>query len=348
MRIIETWGTGFRRGRCDKIDPISKRKSFFHLPVSVVDDRDRDRKNLKNTIDLDSRSCGGVTVVAGCDNVNKSYELPENYLETLIPKCSLLFLNHPILHHRPSALLALFGVRLGSSSVFINRGLARPRRRWASLHGFKRHPLSSSSFGLTRRRTRTLLSSLSWLFLLSSLRKIDVASRRTWFLSGQGSCQPLSLKKKLVREKILDKQLHSLLEQLVAKQAQAEALVSEVHQKEKELEGLSGLWKRLESNSLEVNATRNRFGRSIFDKGSASSYYIVDVQHKPLFTIGRWDSLQRPALLRSDTVRDSPTDSLRVARDNGLGNADAGVGGFSDSKVVTLSFPFNWYWAIKV
>ncbi|XP_056166351.1 uncharacterized protein LOC115684466 [Syzygium oleosum] len=68
------------------------------------------------------------------------------------------------------------------------------------------------------------------------------------------------------REKILDKQLHSLLEQLVAKQAQAEALVSEVHQKEKELEGLSGLWKRLESNSLEVNATRNRFGRSIFDK----------------------------------------------------------------------------------
>ncbi|XP_056173934.1 clustered mitochondria protein-like [Syzygium oleosum] len=50
----------------------------------------------------------------------------------------------------------------------------------------------------------------------------------------------------------------------------------------------------------------------------------------------------------SNTVRDSPTDSLRVARDNGLGNADAGVGGFSDSKVVTLSFPFNWYWAIIV
>ncbi|KAI6684377.1 hypothetical protein NL676_030290 [Syzygium grande] len=114
--------------------------------------------------------------------------------------------------------------------------------------------------------------------------------------------------------------------------AQAEALVSEVHRKEKELEGLSGLWKRLERNSSEVNATRNRFGRSIFDKGSASSDYIVDVQHKPLFTIGRWDSLQRPALPRSDIVCDSPTDSLRVARDNGLGNADAGVGGFSDNK----------------
>lgn len=104
------------------------------------------------------------------------------------------------------------------------------------------------------------------------------------------------------REKILDKQLHSLLEQLAAKQAQAEALVSEVHQKEKELERLNGLWKRLESNSLEVNATRNRFGRSIFEKGSASSDYIADVQHKPLFTIGRWDSQQRPAVLRSGFV----------------------------------------------
>ncbi|KAI6670495.1 hypothetical protein NL676_005380 [Syzygium grande] len=100
------------------------------------------------------------------------------------------------------------------------------------------------------------------------------------------------------REKILDKQLHSLLEQLAAKQGQAEALVTEVHEKEKELERLNGLWKRLESNSSEVNTTRNRFGRSMFDKGSASSDYIVDGLHKPLFSIGRWDSPQRPALLR--------------------------------------------------
>ncbi|KAI6678353.1 hypothetical protein NL676_039149 [Syzygium grande] len=171
----------------------------------------------------------------------------------------------PRLNETLSPLLALFGVRLGSSSVFINRGLARPRRRWASLHGFKRHPLSSSSFGLTRRRTRTLLSSLSRLFLLSSLHKIGVASRRTWFLAGQGSCQPPSLKKKLLKEKILDKQLHSLLEQLVAKQAQAA-------------------------------------GRS---KQSSSS----------------------------DNVCDSTIDSLRVARNNGLGNANAGVGGFFDSKI---------------
>lgn len=34
----------------------------------------------------------------------------------------------------------------------------------------------------------------------------------------------------------------------------------------------------------------------------------------------------------SDTVRDSPTDSLRVAGDDGLGNGDAGAGEFSDSK----------------
>ncbi|KAF8009776.1 hypothetical protein BT93_J0694 [Corymbia citriodora subsp. variegata] len=36
----------------------------------------------------------------------------------------------------------------------------------------------------------------------------------------------------------------------------------------------------------------------------------------------------------SDTVHDSPTDSSRVAGDDGIGNGDAGVGGFTDSKDV--------------
>ncbi|KAF8011306.1 hypothetical protein BT93_J1806 [Corymbia citriodora subsp. variegata] len=128
--------------------------------------------------------------------------------------------------------------------------------------------------------------------------KVKNVEKRWVLIQENALKQPLPAQ----REKVLDKQLHSLLEQLAAKQAQAEALVSEVHQKEKELERLNGLWKRLDSNSSEANAARNRFGRSIFDKGSASSDYIVDVQHKPLFTIGRWDSLQRPALLRSGFV----------------------------------------------
>ncbi|KAM3321407.1 sarcolemmal membrane-associated protein [Capsicum chacoense] len=59
------------------------------------------------------------------------------------------------------------------------------------------------------------------------------------------------------REKILDKQLHSLIEQLASKQAQAEGLANEVHLKEMELERLNGLWRKLEADA-DTNATRNR------------------------------------------------------------------------------------------
>ncbi|KAL0332278.1 UNVERIFIED_CONTAM: hypothetical protein Scaly_2129300 [Sesamum calycinum] len=52
------------------------------------------------------------------------------------------------------------------------------------------------------------------------------------------------------REKTLDKQLHSLIEQLAV---QAEGLISEIHLKEMELEKLNGLWKRIESSSLDAN-----------------------------------------------------------------------------------------------
>ncbi|KAF4375638.1 hypothetical protein F8388_011622 [Cannabis sativa] len=78
------------------------------------------------------------------------------------------------------------------------------------------------------------------------------------------------------RERILDKQLHSLIEQLASKQAQAEGLVSEIHIKGMELENLNGVWRQLETSSVEVNATRNRFVRSASEKGSASSDYIVE------------------------------------------------------------------------
>ncbi|KAL5582003.1 hypothetical protein UlMin_014445 [Ulmus minor] len=102
-----------------------------------------------------------------------------------------------------------------------------------------------------------------------------------------------------LREKTLDKQLHSLIEQLAAKQAQAEGLVSEIHLKEMELERLNGLWRRLESTNVEVNAARNRFGRSTSERGSGSSDYIVEPHHK---AGGRNETQQRLMLLRSAFV----------------------------------------------
>ncbi|KAL3833438.1 hypothetical protein ACJIZ3_008174 [Penstemon smallii] len=98
------------------------------------------------------------------------------------------------------------------------------------------------------------------------------------------------------REKTLDKQLHSLIEQLAAKQAQAEGLVSEIHIKEMELEKLNGMWKRIESSSTDMNTARNRLGRS-------SSDYYLDPHHKlPIHMAGRIESLQRLMLLRSAFV----------------------------------------------
>ncbi|GMP28499.1 hypothetical protein CsSME_00004014 [Camellia sinensis var. sinensis] len=102
------------------------------------------------------------------------------------------------------------------------------------------------------------------------------------------------------REKILDRQLHSLIEQLATKQAQAEGLVSEIHLKEMELERLNGLWRSLETSTAEVNAARNRFGRSNSEKGSLSSDYIVDPHHRPSYHLGgRTENLM---LLRSAFV----------------------------------------------
>lgn len=103
------------------------------------------------------------------------------------------------------------------------------------------------------------------------------------------------------REKILDKQLHSLIEQLESKQAQAEGLVSEVHSKEVELERLNGLARRLDTISIvDVNMTRNRIGRSNSNQGSGSADYIVDAHQKPPFYIG--SRAERLMLLRSAFV----------------------------------------------
>lgn len=105
------------------------------------------------------------------------------------------------------------------------------------------------------------------------------------------------------REKLLDRQLHSLMEQLASKQAQAEGLVSEIHLKEMELERLNGLWRRLESNTTEVNIAINRFGGSNSERESLSSGYIVDPHHRPYNHLGgRTDTQQRLMLLRSAFV----------------------------------------------
>ncbi|KAJ6396245.1 hypothetical protein OIU77_021304 [Salix suchowensis] len=102
------------------------------------------------------------------------------------------------------------------------------------------------------------------------------------------------------REKLLDKQLHSLMEQLAAKQAQAEGLVGEIHLKEMELERLKGLWRMIESSNVEGNTARNWFGRSTSEKGSASTDYMVD--KLPYSTGGRTEHQERLMLLRSAFV----------------------------------------------
>lgn len=76
--------------------------------------------------------------------------------------------------------------------------------------------------------------------------------------------------------------------------------MGEIRLKEMELDGLNGLWRKLETSTAEANAARNRFGRSNSDKGHLSSDYIVDPRYKP--TNGRTETLQRQMLLRSAFV----------------------------------------------
>ncbi|KAM7268079.1 hypothetical protein ACFE04_010245 [Oxalis oulophora] len=106
------------------------------------------------------------------------------------------------------------------------------------------------------------------------------------------------------REKALDKQLHSLIEQLAAKQAQAEGLVSEIHLKKDELERSSALWKRVEiSRNADMNTARNRFGRSTSEKGFVSADYMSDSSQKlPYYAGDRNENQERLMLLRAAFV----------------------------------------------
>ncbi|RAL40805.1 hypothetical protein DM860_008503 [Cuscuta australis] len=102
------------------------------------------------------------------------------------------------------------------------------------------------------------------------------------------------------REKILDKQLHSLIEQLAFKQAQAEGIVNEIHIQEMKLERLNGLQKRSVSSNSDMISARSRYGRSSFDKGLMSDY-IVDPRQKPMMhqEAGRTEGIPKQILLRS-------------------------------------------------
>ncbi|KAG6741938.1 hypothetical protein POTOM_055218 [Populus tomentosa] len=150
---------------------------------------------------------------------------------------------------------------------------------------------------------------------LSSLEEIVQDLDKRWMQVQENALkQPAPAQ----REKLLDKQLHSLIEQLAAKQvdftiydklattydfcinAQAEGLVSEIHLKEMELERLNGLLRRLESSNVEGNTARNRFGRSTSDKGSAFADFIVD--KLPYSTGGRTEHQQKLMFLRSAFV----------------------------------------------
>lgn len=122
----------------------------------------------------------------------------------------------------------------------------------------------------------------------------------------------------------MDKQLRSLIGQLETKQvnvlhdpslincfkildlscfiqAQAERLVSEIHSKEIELERLSGLAQKIETNNVDPNTdytARYRGG-----KGSTSTEYLSDMNLKPPFYIsGRTEAQQRLMFLRSSFV----------------------------------------------
>ncbi|XP_048435019.1 chromosome partition protein Smc-like [Pyrus x bretschneideri] len=132
---------------------------------------------------------------------------------------------------------------------------------------------------------------------LSSMEAVVNDLEERWAESQENA---LSQPSPVQREKILDKQLHSVIEQLEAKQAQAEGLVNEIHLKEMELERLNALWRNLESSNIEMNTARNRFGRSASGNGSASSDYILDGHHRN--ADGRAENQQRLMLLRSGFV----------------------------------------------
>ncbi|KAJ6828714.1 uncharacterized protein M6B38_360745 [Iris pallida] len=102
------------------------------------------------------------------------------------------------------------------------------------------------------------------------------------------------------REKLLEKQLHSLVEQLTAKQVQAEALMSDIRAKEREVERVNGLRNRIDLGVIDASTpARNRFGRNI---GAVSPGDYTIETYRNRFPGGRIDSQQKLMFLRSAFV----------------------------------------------
>ncbi|KAG2333835.1 hypothetical protein Bca52824_005015 [Brassica carinata] len=111
------------------------------------------------------------------------------------------------------------------------------------------------------------------------------------------------------REKTLDKQLHTLIEQLAAKQkplvclsGPSRGIVGEIHSNEMELERLNSLWRRYESFNVEGNAARNRFKRTNSDRGFGSDHEVDSHSYLPYSSATRNESQTRLMYLRSAFV----------------------------------------------
>ncbi|KFK25819.1 hypothetical protein AALP_AA8G165500 [Arabis alpina] len=134
---------------------------------------------------------------------------------------------------------------------------------------------------------------------LSSMEEKVQDLERNWAVIQE---RALKLPSPAQREKTLDKQLHSLIEQLAAKQAQAEGIVGEIHSNEMELERLNGLLRRYESFNVEGNAARNRFKRTNSDRGFGSDHEVDAHSYLPYSSATRNETQTRLMYLRSAFV----------------------------------------------
>ncbi|XP_013667802.2 uncharacterized protein LOC106372188 [Brassica napus] len=134
---------------------------------------------------------------------------------------------------------------------------------------------------------------------LSSMEEKVQELERSWAVIQE---RALKLPSPAQREKTLDKQLHTLIEQLAAKQAQAEGIVGEIHSNEMELERLNTLWRRYESFNVEGNAARNRFKRTNSDRGFGSDHEVDAHSYLPYSTATRTETQTRLMYLRSAFV----------------------------------------------
>ncbi|VVB14666.1 unnamed protein product [Arabis nemorensis] len=134
---------------------------------------------------------------------------------------------------------------------------------------------------------------------LSSMEEKVQDLERNWAVLQE---RALKLPSPAQREKTLDKQLHSLIEQLAAKQAQAEGIVGEIHSNEMELERLNSLLRRYEGFNVEGNAARNRFKRTNSDRGFGSDHEFDAHSYLPYSSATRNETQTRLMYLRSAFV----------------------------------------------